>query len=312
MFTYYKQASTVSMMDSKIRRSLVQLPFLGDDEITPGIDVVGIVQKCGDEATTLYGINQNDMVASLVGIGGNATFICLDASKVVRVPSGISDTSAAAVVIETYLPAFQALVYGLQSDQRYSSSFLQGRNVLITGGISNLGQALIQLALCFGAAKVYTTAISKHHALLTSLGAIPVDASLDTIWCDHIDCHIDIAISNHSLANIHDVMNYGGKIVFLGEGGTAGLVGLFGSISDFILLRIRGLSTFTYDMFYEWENDTETSKKDLSYLFGLLRLNRITPQVTRTVGLKNVPKAHVYLESKKRVQGTMVCFPSKR
>jgi NADPH:quinone reductase-like Zn-dependent oxidoreductase len=163
--------------------------------------------------------------------------------------------------------------------------------------------------LYFGAAKVYTTAILKHHALLRSQGAIPVDASPDTIWCEQIDSHIDLAISNHSLANIYDVMKFGGKIVFLGEG-TTKLVGVSGSISDFIFLRIRGLSTFTYDMFYEWENDMERSKKDLSYLFGLLMLNRITPQVTRTMGLKNVPKAHVYLDSKKRVQGTMVCLPS--
>eukprot|EP00557_Chaetoceros_sp_GSL56_P000601 CAMPEP_0176492678 /NCGR_PEP_ID=MMETSP0200_2-20121128/9136_1 /TAXON_ID=947934 /ORGANISM="Chaetoceros sp., Strain GSL56" /LENGTH=570 /DNA_ID=CAMNT_0017890275 /DNA_START=2092 /DNA_END=3804 /DNA_ORIENTATION=+ len=303
------EASTVSTMDSKIRHSLVKLPFSCNDEITPGIDVVGIVQKCGDAATTLYGISQNDRVASLVGTGGNAKFISLDASKVVRLPSGVPAVAAAAV-IESYLPAFQALVYGMAPIHRYSSTCLQGKSVLIIGGISNLGQALIQLSLYFGAAKVYTTAISKHHGLLRSLGAIPLDASLDTSLCEQIHANIDLTISNYIVLNIYDVMKVGGKIVFLGEGRSTRMVGLFSSIYDFVFLRMRGLSTCTYDMFYEWENEMERSKKDLSYLFGLLRLNRITPQVARTIQLKNVPKAHVYLESNKRVQGTMVCLPS--
>lgn len=306
------EASTVSKIDSKIRCSRTALGCgETNDPFTPGIDVVGTVQKCGDAATILYGISQNDQVASLVRSGGNAMYISLDASKVVRLPTGISSVSAA-VVIETYLPAFQSLAVGVSAPQRYSSSMLHGKNILIIGGITNVGQALVHLALYFGATKVYTTAMSKHHELLRSLGAIPLTANLDTIWSRYIDCSIDIALCADFDTKILDVMKVGGRIVCSGKLQEAEKIGLLSSMSDFIFIRSRGIKTFTYDMFQEWEQNTENSKKDLSYLFGLLKLNLISPTVAGTMELVDVPKAHVILRGKKRVHGTMVCLPSKQ
>lgn len=269
---------------------------------------MGNVRKCGDAAITMYGINENDSVASLVGCGGNAKYINLDASQLVRVPRGVAAISAA-IVIESYLPAYQALLFKVPKTHRYTSSALNGKGVLIFGGITAVGQALIELSLLLGASEVYTTATIKHHELLESFGAIPLELDPKS-WPEDINGQIDVAVDPSNFAvdkTSLKAMSQDGKLVCFGTGKNA--KSLFSTFSDLFDLKNMNMKTHMYNVFDEWKNDLEGSKNDLSYLFGLLKLKRIDPQLAGTLRLNKIPEAHRFLEGKRRIQGTFVCLP---
>ena len=297
-------------MDAKIRHKHIVVPVTpGYKVLTAGSDVVGRVRKCGNDATIKHGINTNDRVASLVGCGGNAMFITLDANKLVRVPRQVPSVSAA-IVIESYLPAFQALFMGAaEPEQRYSSTYFQNKNVLVFGGMSTVGQAVIELALLFGA-KVYTTAITKHHDSLESFGAIPLEPDSKT-WAFLIPGKLDIAVdptSHEPDRNSFQALKMGGKYVSFGKGKNAE-VSNWMAFSQMFVAPSMGTKPYTYNVFDEWDDNLEGSKSDLSYLFGLLKLGKLEPQLSGTMGLNKVADAHTFLDGKRRIQGTFVCLP---
>lgn len=301
------ETCTVSRMDAKIRHGEMGLPVAPiNGNITPGVDVVGKVLMCGDAATVMYGISNGDTVASLVGCGGNAKYINLDAAQLVRVPRGVAPISAS-IVIESYLPAFQALMLKVPKEDRYNLSVLNGKKVLIFGGISTVGQALIELSLLLGASQVYTTAITKHHKLLASLGAITVEFNPET-WPQDINEQIDIAVDPSNFVvdkKCLKVMKGEGKLVCFGRGITIDKFAdpLTNSLSGFFHMKLL------YNVFEEWMDNLEGSKSDLSYLFGLLKQHRIDPQLAGTLRLNKVSGAHTFIDGKRRIQGTFVCLP---
>lgn len=298
-------------MDAKIRYNHIYTPFQLDGEVmTPGIDIVGRVVKSGDIATVHHGIYTNDRVASLVGCGGNSTYISLNAADIVRVPTLVS-CSSASIVIESYLPAYQALLSGMQEPEKINMSCLQNKNILIFGGISTVGQAMIELSLLFGAKQVYTTAISKHHKLLKSFGAIPLETD-SRIWTPEIQNSIDIAVEpscDEPDKNSLEVIKTDGILVCFGRGKNAtGTVGLMSRL--FSSRPKERFKKYEYNVFDAWKQDIETSKSDLSYLFGLLKSERIEPQLAATLKLNKVQNAHTHLNGNRRIQGTFVCLPS--
>jgi len=296
-------------MDGKIRQGELGLPVsTTNDNITPGTDIVGNVRKCGDAAIAMYGINEGDTVASLVGCGGNAKYINLDASQLVRVPRGVAAISAA-IIIESYLPAFQALLLNVPETHRYISSALNGKDVLIFGGITAVGQALIEVSLLLGASAVYATAVTKHHELLESLGAIPLELDPES-WPEDINDQIDVAVDPSNFAvdkTSLKAMSQDGMLVCFGRGTNA--KSLFSTFSDLFVLKSMKMKPHIYNVFDEWKDDLEGSKNDLSYLFGLLKLKRIDPQLAGTLRLNKIPEAHTFLDGKRRIQGTFVCLP---
>ncbi len=303
-------------MDSKIRNRNVAVPFQLDLEtITPGSDFVGTVVKGGtDKILIEHGIKSGDRVASLVGCGGNQMYIKIKASDVVKVPRSLSPVSAA-VVVESYLPAYQALLSGVPDPERYDLSCLRKKSVLIFGGISSQGQAMIELSLLLGASKVYTTAMSKHHKVLKDFGANPLSTD-SRLWASEIE-KIDIAVDSscdEPDKNSLEVMKPDGTFVCFGDGKnsiqkqdwvTKSFLNLFSTIKN-------DSRSVTYNVFDAWEDDIEASKSDLSYLFGLLKLNKIKPQMAGSLNLNKVKSAHAFLDGSRRIQGTFVCTPGSQ
>lgn len=297
----------------------MKIPNGASFPITPGVDFVGRVRSCGESASIMHGINEYDRVASLCGTGGNSRYISMDASKLVRVPTSIPATSAA-IVVESYLGAFQALHLG-ESDfeKRHSPTSLSNMSVLVFGGISSIGQAIIELALLFNASKVYSTGLPKHHNLLKSLGAIPLGTE-PTEWlptvCEQMSIVID-PYHSQPTKDLRQSIKVGGKIICFdhqhGENKTKTAESTDNWLSQYFMrgttLGDERHSELTYDVFNEWERHLEIGKSDLSYLFGLLKNEKIEPQVARTLKLSKVPDAHHYLDGKRRIQGTFVCVP---
>jgi NADPH2:quinone reductase len=129
---------------------------------TLGWDLVGVVERLGDG---VEGLALNQRVAALPITGGCADFICLPVQELVPVPQDVNLAEAAALVIN-YVTAYQML--------HRCARVQPGQRVLIHGAGGGIGTALLQLGR-LADLKMYGTARQPAHALISNLGATPID-----------------------------------------------------------------------------------------------------------------------------------------
>ncbi len=232
--------------------------------ITPGVDFVGYVVKCGDKAKSLYGIQENDRVASLIQTEGNSKFVVEHANQLVKVPKQL-DAGKAVVLVEIYLSALQMLLHGTIGPDRYVKKPLQGKEILIIGGISTINQAAIELAVFLGAKTVYTTAVQKHIDFLQELGATVLDKAIDN-WLPEVRGQMDIVID--ALCEDHyksswEALNPNGNLICHGvqnipdqpDSCMASLEQMWIQTKSVCMAR-----TYKYDVYSYWERNLEVSK----------------------------------------------------
>ena len=153
-------AAGVSFADLLMREGIhpekTILPF------TPGWDIVGVVEKTGEEVSQAMA---GRMVAALPIHGGYAQYICLPQSELTPVPDGLDPAEAVSLVLN-YVTAYQ-MMHRLGHASR-------GQRVLIHGAAGGLGTALLQLGRLAGL-EMYGTASLATHQIVSDLGATPID-----------------------------------------------------------------------------------------------------------------------------------------
>ena len=257
------QASTISFSDCLIRQGMwwgrgsISLPA------TPGVDVVGRVCNISAMTSRKFNIRSGDYVAALIRCGGNARYVKASGSSLVKVPTKVAP-AAAACMVETYLSAFQSLHVGEPSSSRYSFSCYAGQNILVIGGISMVGQAMIELARLGGAARVYATARQKHHSFLRTLGAIPLPIGIDEwmpTFSEQMDVVVDAYCINHYNATSKS-LKQGGKLVCIRSRPLMEEQDLVWHVdaSTDRTARFYGKMICTYDIFESWEGNLRLCK----------------------------------------------------
>lgn len=151
--------------------------------VTPGGDVIGNIVTLGSEVSNL---KRGDRVAALVRTGGNSRFISVPSKSLVSVPKGL-DAAEAVTMVATYAAAYQSL--RLVSDNNAVFS-MQGKKVLVVGGMQSVGHALIEL--CTKAqAKIFATAPdSRHSYIRNALEATPLPEN-SRAWSAFVDGEMD-------------------------------------------------------------------------------------------------------------------------
>src|ERR1041384_1806925 len=152
-------AAGVSFADLLMREGIhpekTLLPF------TPGWDIVGVVDKTGEQVSqSIAGL----MVAALPIHGGYAQHICLPPSELTAVPDGLDPAEAVSLVLN-YITAYQ-MIHRL-------AHVTAGRRVLIHGAAGGVGTALLELGRLAGL-EMYGTCSSRGPAALSELGGIPI------------------------------------------------------------------------------------------------------------------------------------------
>lgn len=122
-----------------------------------GLEMAGTVIGLG-EGVANFAVGDN--VCALLSGGGYAQKIAVDEKMLLRLPSNLSFTKAAAIP-EAFLTAFQAL--------HWIAKMKATDKVLIHAGASGVGTAAIQLVRLMGASPIATASAAKH-ALLYDLG----------------------------------------------------------------------------------------------------------------------------------------------
>ena len=180
----------------------------------PGLEVAGVVAKCGPGVTQW---KEGDPVCALLAGGGYAGYVTVGEGQCLPVPEGFSFADAAGLP-ET--------VFTVWSNVFRRGKLLPGETLLVHGGSSGIGFTAIQLAKAFGS-KVFVTVGSdeKGEACLNlgadkyvnyktqdfekELAADGVDVVLDMIGGDYLDKNMNILRPDGRLVYINSMKGKG-------------------------------------------------------------------------------------------------------
>jgi NADPH:quinone reductase-like Zn-dependent oxidoreductase len=291
-------AAGVSSFDLMYRRS-GRLPGAPDVPFTLGEDIVGVVDAVGEGVA---GLEAGQIVAGAtwaLGVGGGyAEYVCLPASDLVTVPSGV-DPARAVCLIANYLTAHLHL-------HRYAGA-RRGERVLVHGAAGGIGTALLELGK-LAELEMYGTASEGNLELVTGLGATVIDyhnedfvERIRALTGDGTDVVVDPVGGARQLWRSYRTLRSHGRLIWLGSAATKGRTPWAGLSSLPMVGALKLLpdgkavpSCPDVGKFAEahpgWYRET------LSELLELLAAGRIQPVVADRIPLVDAAEAHRRLE----------------
>jgi NADPH:quinone reductase-like Zn-dependent oxidoreductase len=288
------QAAGVSAYDLMFRSSGM-LPGTPRVPFTLGTDVVGVVDKLGEEVLTLEpGQMVAGMTFSLDGMGGYTEFICLPADDLVLVPSGV-DPVEAVCLVANYLTAHMAL--------HRVANVRSGERVLIHGAAGGVGTALLELGK-LAELEMYGTASKHNHELVSTLGATPIDyrsenfvKRIRALTGDGADVVFDPIGGARQLWRSYRAVRKGGRLVWFGVAATKkkGLRVIPLTLLMVFLLKLIPDGKQA-PLFPDLSKDNAWYRETLAELLDLLAEGKIKPVVAERIPLAEAARAHELLE----------------
>ena len=287
-------AAGVSAYDLMFRRSGL-LPGTPRVPFTPGADVVGVVDKLGEGVSS---VEPGQAVAgatfALGASGGYAEFICLPASELVPVPSGVDPAQAVCVVVN-YLTAHMVM--------HRTASVRSGERILVHGAAGGVGTALLELGKLAGL-EMYGTASKYNHELVSALGATPIDYRTEDfverirgLTGDGVDAVFDPIGGARQLWRSYRVLRQGGRLVWFGVAATKkeGLrvIPLTVLMRTLLALIPDGKQA---PLVPDLGKDNAWYRETLTELLDLLAAGKIKPVVAERIPLAEAARAHELLE----------------
>jgi len=309
-------AATVCNTDCAIRKAL----WWGESStsplkapIVPGTAFVGRIDDTHIAKASRGGLKKGDRVISLVRVGGNSRHLCIDVDRLVKIPVDNQKQNAVACLPEIYLAAFQALHFGHRNSLRYRKSSLSKKKILVLGGTSTLGVALIELARAAGCETVYATGRDKDFDKIGDLGGLPLSRD-PRHWISSLAFKMDLVVgldypyAKSQLQSEHiQALNRSGKIIIIG-GPDQGEKSTFELDSFDERSSVSNRKLHNYNVFDSWDADMRKAKRDLVHLLKLFKDGLLNPKITERIPLDKIAKAHDYLDEK-QVNGFIICEP---
>ena len=237
-----------------------------------GMDLAGTVEAVGGDVTRFQ---PGDEVFGWAD-GSYAEYVGVPAGNLARKPANLSFEQAAVVPISGFA-ALQAL--------RDVGQVQAGQRVLVLGAAGGVGSYAVQLAKAFGA-RVTGVASTRQLDLVRSLGADDVvDYTREDVTdgSRHWDLVIDTG-GHRPLFRLRRALTPRGALVIVGSEGRGRWLGGFDrnlravALSPFVGQRLGMLSS-------------KTRQEDLQTLRELLEAGKVTPAVSGTYPLAEVPEA---------------------
>lgn len=134
-------------------------PPPGASRDIPGLEVAGIIEKCGAAVTNWQ---KGDAVCALLSGGGYAEYVAVNAGQCLPVPHGFDFVQAASLPETIFTVWHNVFQRGQLKDNEH---------FLVHGGSSGIGITAIQLAKAFGAKVFATAGTDEKCAECVSIGA---------------------------------------------------------------------------------------------------------------------------------------------
>ena len=274
-------ASGLNFIDTYHRTGLypVKLPFV------PGSEGAGVVEAIGEGVTN---VTVGDRVAYL-GAGTYSTHYTGSAATMVKLPDGVSEKDAAAVLLKG-LTAWMLLF-----EVRRASP---GETALVWAPVGGVGSLLVPWATSMGVKVIAVTSSEDKAARARSLGAQEVVLSSGDVASKvraltdgvGVDVSYDSVGKNSAQASIDSLKPRGWWVSYGNASGPADPVAP-------TTLGGRGSLVLTRPGLFHFIGDGESMRRGAAALFGALRAGTIKAQVGQTFPLSDVAKAHEAIES---------------
>jgi synaptic vesicle membrane protein VAT-1 len=277
-----------------------------------GYEVAGVVDELGEGVEDL---ELGAEVAALTRFGGYSDVVCAPRNQVVRVPEGVSLSTAAAVPVN-YLTAWLMLIElgNLSADH----------TVLVHAAAGGVGQAALQICKWRGA-KVIGTASAGKHERLREVG---VDHCIDYRTQNFetevmriteglgVDIVLD-AVGGESYAKSYRCLRHLGRLFMFGASSFMPgqkrrwipvIKGLLATpkFKPFDMLdNNRGV--FGINLGHLW-HETERSRVVCERVFAKLGDGTFTPVIDKEFGFDEAAAAHTYMQERRNF-GKLLLVP---
>jgi NADPH:quinone reductase-like Zn-dependent oxidoreductase len=263
--------------------------------LTPGYDMVGIVDRGGDGVVS---VKAGQRVAAMTVYGAYTEYMCLPQESLTLVPEGLDSAEVVSLIL-TYMTAYQML--------HRSAKVHSGQTLLVHGAGGAVGTALLQLGNLLGL-KMYGTARKTKHDIIKRLGGIPIDYQaedfVERIKRDTgsgVDAVFD-CIGGDYFKRSFRVLRPGGILVAYGfQQAIMGKGGLIDIIIGFLQLKLWNLlpnnrKTLFYSITSMRKKYPGWFNEDLVQLMELLKQRKIQPVIARKMPLTEAVEAHRLLD----------------
>ena len=284
-------ATALNRADLLQRRGLYPSPLLAGftppaPEI-PGMEFSGRISAVGERVGSL---SVGDEVMGIVGGGSYAERLVVHEHQVLRVPSTVSLSDAAAIP-EVWITAFDALVV--------QGGLTSGRVALVHAGASGVGTAAIQICRAMGARVIVTTSSKKIDAC-RALGAdLAIDYSTEDFVAAAgaftggvgVDVVLDVIGGEYVDRNIAAI-RVGGTIVQVGTMG-----GGRTEVNIGMMLPKRATIVGTVLRSRPLAEKISISRRFAAEVLPLFDAGLVRPVIDSRYALADVGAAHAYMET---------------
>ncbi|MCR9077809.1 MAG: quinone oxidoreductase [Hyphomonadaceae bacterium] len=283
-------ASGLNFIDTYHRTGLypVKLPFV------PGSEGAGVVEAVGEGVDH---IALGDRVAYL-GSGTYATHYTGPAATMVKLPDGISEQDAAAVLLKG-LTAWMLLF-----EVRRASP---GETALVWAPVGGVGSLLVPWATALGVDVIAVTSSDAKASRARELGARAVVLSSQDVAAEvrghtggaGVDVSYDSVGKTSAQASLDSLKPRGWWVSYGNASGAADPIapGALGARGSLILTR---------PSLFHFISDADSLRRGAAALFGAMRTGTIAANVGQTFPLSEIADAHTALESGKTVGATVL------
>jgi NADPH2:quinone reductase len=298
-------AAGVAFADVLMRRGLY--PGVPPIPFAPGYDIVGDVDAVGE------GVQDpclGQRVAALTMIGGYSRYTIVPARILVPVPHELDPAEAVSLVLN-YVTAYQML--------HRVAQLRAGQRVLVHSAAGGVGTAVLQLSR-IAQLSAFGTASKPKHALLSTLGAVPIDYRTEDfvdrirqLAPEGLDCVLD-PIGGLQWWKSYGCLRRGGTLVCYGAQAAVSKGKLSAGLGFAVLGLTRILPDGKKACWYNVRNlrdqHPEWFREDLAKLFEFLAARQIQPVIAAKLPLREAPRANELLE-KSQVSGKIVLLPQE-
>nr|WP_296775600.1 medium chain dehydrogenase/reductase family protein [Rhodococcus sp. (in: high G+C Gram-positive bacteria)] len=304
------ESTGVSFAEQQMRRGTYfkQPPF----PFVPGYDLVGVVDEIGEGVDPSW-IGRR--VAAVTKVGAWSTMVDVAAIDLLPVPADL-DAAAVEAVIVNGITAWQML--------HDRARVRRGGTIVVLGANGGVGTALVQLARIAGI-RVIGTAATRHHELVRTLGAEPVDARDPQLYKrirdlapDGVDAVFD-HVGGSGIRKSWSLLKRGGALIAYGTASSMGrkstialpFLQLFAQIALWNALP-NGRRAEFYDF---WAGKARNPEKyqahqatSFAHVVELLGTGTLAPQIAARFPLDEAGDALALAESR-TVAGKIVLQP---
>jgi len=293
----------VSLADILMRECVHPESIFKRGPFSLGWDIVGTIDKVGENVSATSTWQIGDIVAALPVVGGYAQYLCLPTNQLVSVPSGVDFAQAVATVLN-YTTAYQML--------HRCAHIKSGERILVHGAAGGVGTSLLQLGKLEGL-EMYGTSSHSKEKIVVELGGKPIDyKSVDFVQeifkltGDGVDAVFD-GIGTKSLLRSYKTLRKGGRLIGYGFGsmmkdGRRRKYEVASNIVNWIKLFALNLipdkrKIIPYSIQTLKKRKHYWFLEDLQILLNLLKQEKIKPIVAARMQLNEAAQAHELLKT---------------